>query len=199
MHDEVKARTLFATHYHELTRLAGRLTACRCTMSGRVNGRATWSCCTRSPMAPPTAATALRSPGLPECRRWSSPAPRKCWIALEEGREATGGIAAGLDDLPLFAAAVPTELPEDPLDRSDRGARPRPVDPARGARRALRTQATGGGAAANEPTLRPGQRPARDYRSPRACRTDCSARPATNAVPSLPTRSTLAGRRLPAA
>ncbi len=25
MHDEVKARTLFATHYHELTRLAGRL------------------------------------------------------------------------------------------------------------------------------------------------------------------------------
>src|SRR4029079_5310223 len=27
MHDEIKARTLFATHYHELTRLADRLEA----------------------------------------------------------------------------------------------------------------------------------------------------------------------------
>ena len=34
---------------------------------------------------------------------------------LEEGREATGGIAAGLDDLPLFAAVVPSEAPQDPL------------------------------------------------------------------------------------
>ena len=25
MHDGIQARTLFATHYHELTRLAGRL------------------------------------------------------------------------------------------------------------------------------------------------------------------------------
>ena len=33
---------------------------------------------------------------------------------LEAGRDATGGIAAGLDDLPLFAAAAP-ELAADPL------------------------------------------------------------------------------------
>jgi DNA mismatch repair protein MutS len=34
---------------------------------------------------------------------------------LEEGRAATGGIAAGLDDLPLFAAAMPEEAPADPV------------------------------------------------------------------------------------
>jgi DNA mismatch repair protein MutS len=33
---------------------------------------------------------------------------------LEAGRDATGGIAAGLDDLPLFAAAEPEPTP-DPL------------------------------------------------------------------------------------
>ena len=69
MHDEVQCRTLFATHYHELTRLAGRLDACRCTMSARASGRATWSCSTKSPTAPPTAATASRSPSSPGFRR----------------------------------------------------------------------------------------------------------------------------------
>jgi DNA mismatch repair protein MutS len=35
---------------------------------------------------------------------------------LEAGREKTGGIAAGLDDLPLFAAMVAEEAaPVDPL------------------------------------------------------------------------------------
>ena len=34
---------------------------------------------------------------------------------LEEGRAATGGIAAGLDDLPLFAAAAEEEKASDPL------------------------------------------------------------------------------------
>ena len=34
---------------------------------------------------------------------------------LEAGRDATGGIAAGLDDLPLFAAAVEAEPAPDPL------------------------------------------------------------------------------------
>ena len=51
---QVQARTLFATHYHELTRLADRLDACRSIMSGRANGRATLSCCTKSPTARPT-------------------------------------------------------------------------------------------------------------------------------------------------
>jgi DNA mismatch repair protein MutS len=34
---------------------------------------------------------------------------------LEAGRDATGGIAAGLDDLPLFAAATAPEHKPDPL------------------------------------------------------------------------------------
>jgi DNA mismatch repair protein MutS len=34
---------------------------------------------------------------------------------LEAGRDATGGIAAGLDDLPLFAAASDAEPPRDAL------------------------------------------------------------------------------------
>jgi DNA mismatch repair protein MutS len=35
---------------------------------------------------------------------------------LEAGRDATGGIAAGLDDLPLFAsAAAAPQAPRDPL------------------------------------------------------------------------------------
>jgi DNA mismatch repair protein MutS len=35
---------------------------------------------------------------------------------LEAGRDATGGIAAGLDDLPLFAAAAEPETGADPLN-----------------------------------------------------------------------------------
>jgi DNA mismatch repair protein MutS len=34
---------------------------------------------------------------------------------LEAGRDATGGIAAGLDDLPLFASQQPESPPADPL------------------------------------------------------------------------------------
>jgi len=39
---------------------------------------------------------------------------RSVLAKLEAGRDATGGIAAGLDDLPLFAAAEPEHGP-DPL------------------------------------------------------------------------------------
>jgi DNA mismatch repair protein MutS len=34
---------------------------------------------------------------------------------LEAGRDATGGIAAGLDDLPLFAAAAEPDHSPDPI------------------------------------------------------------------------------------
>jgi len=40
---------------------------------------------------------------------------RSVLAKLEAGRDATGGIAAGLDDLPLFAAAVEPEHAPDPL------------------------------------------------------------------------------------
>jgi DNA mismatch repair protein MutS len=34
---------------------------------------------------------------------------------LEAGRDATGGVAAGLDDLPLFASAAEPEQARDPI------------------------------------------------------------------------------------
>ena len=95
MHDQVRCRTLFATHYHELTRLADRLDACRCTMSGRANGRATWSCCTRSPTAPPTAATALPSPSSPACRRGRRRAPSRCSPSWKPGATRPAGSPPG--------------------------------------------------------------------------------------------------------
>ena len=86
MHDQAKCRTLFATHYHELTRLAGTARLrCRCTTSARASGRAISSFCMKSRAARPTAATASRSPSWRACR------PRS-WPAREVGaREARGG------------------------------------------------------------------------------------------------------------
>jgi DNA mismatch repair protein MutS len=40
---------------------------------------------------------------------------RSVLAKLEAGRDATGGIAAGLDDLPLFAAAAEPDHAPDPL------------------------------------------------------------------------------------
>jgi DNA mismatch repair protein MutS len=40
---------------------------------------------------------------------------RSVLAKLEAGRDATGGIAAGLDDLPLFAASPESEAAPDPL------------------------------------------------------------------------------------
>ena len=76
-------------------------------MSARANGRATSSCSTRSPSGP-----ADRSYGIAVAKLAGVPpvvlARAKSVLArLEAGRDATGGIAAGLDDLPLFAAAAP--------------------------------------------------------------------------------------------
>ena len=78
-------------------------------MSARASGRAIWSCSTKSPTAPPTAATASPSPSSPGCRRRSLARAKSVLAKLEAGRDATGGIAAGLDDLPLFASAAPAE------------------------------------------------------------------------------------------
>jgi hypothetical protein len=72
------------------------------------------SCSTKSPPAPPTAATESPSPSSLGSRLQSSRA-RAVLAKLEAGRDATGGIAAGLDDLPLFAATAETERAPEPL------------------------------------------------------------------------------------
>ncbi len=115
MHDDVKARTLFATHYHELTRLADR---CDALSLHHVRARE-WKGdlvllheLAKGPADRSYGIAVARLAGMPP----AVVARAKSVLAkLEAGRDATGGIAAGLDDLPLFAAMVPDEPAPDPL------------------------------------------------------------------------------------
>ena len=106
MHDDVKCRTLFATHYHELTRLAGRLD---CLSLHHVRAREWKGDLVLLHEVADGAAD--RSYGIAVAKLAGLPPAvvgraRAVLAKLEAGRDATGGIAAGLDDLPLFAAAA---------------------------------------------------------------------------------------------
>jgi DNA mismatch repair protein MutS len=114
MHDHVKCRTLFATHYHELTRLAGRLDA---LSLHHVRAREWKGDLVLLHEVADGAAD--RSYGIAVAKLAGLPPAvlgraRSVLAKLEAGRDATGGIAAGLDDLPLFAAAEPDQRP-DPI------------------------------------------------------------------------------------
>lgn len=115
MHDEIKSRTLFATHYHELTRLAGRLES---LSLHHVRARE-WKgeLVLLHELA---GGAADRSYGIAVAKLAGlSPSviarARSVLAKLEAGRDATGGIAAGLDDLPLFAAAGEAGPTLDPV------------------------------------------------------------------------------------
>ena len=115
MHDQAKCRTLFATHYHELTRLAGRLDA---LSLHHVRARE-WKgeLVLLHELAD---GAADRSYGIAVAKLAGLPPAvvaraRSVLAKLEAGRDATGGIAAGLDDLPLFAASGETERAPDLL------------------------------------------------------------------------------------
>jgi DNA mismatch repair protein MutS len=116
IHDVAKCRCLFATHYHELTRLAERLDA---LSLHHVRARE-WKneLVFLHEVAP---GPADRSYGIAVAKLAGLPLPvvaraKSVLAKLEEGRAATGGIAAGLDDLPLFAAAAAQQEPApDPL------------------------------------------------------------------------------------
>jgi DNA mismatch repair protein MutS len=115
MHDQVKCRTLFATHYHELTRLAGRLDA---LSLHHVRAREWKGDLVLLHEVADGAAD--RSYGIAVAKLAGLPPAvvaraRAVLAKLEAGRDATGGIAAGLDDLPLFAAAETPDLAPDPL------------------------------------------------------------------------------------
>ena len=111
IHEDNRCRCLFATHYHELTRLAER---CDALSLHHVRARE-WKgdLVLLHELAD---GPADRSYGL-AVARLAGMAPQtvaraKAVLAkLEAGRAKTGGLAAGLDDLPLFAAAA---LPEEP-------------------------------------------------------------------------------------
>ena len=115
MHDEVRCRTLFATHYHELTRLAGRLD----NLSLHHVRAREWKG-DLVLLHEVADGAADRSYGIAVAKLAGLPpsvvARAKSVLAkLEAGRDATGGIAAGLDDLPLFATAPEPGAAPDPI------------------------------------------------------------------------------------
>jgi DNA mismatch repair protein MutS len=115
MHDQAKCRTLFATHYHELTRLAGRLDS---LSLHHVRAREWKGDLVLLHEVADGAAD--RSYGIAVAKLAGLPpsvvARAKAVLGkLEAGRDATGGIAAGLDDLPLFAAGAESEQQTDAL------------------------------------------------------------------------------------
>jgi DNA mismatch repair protein MutS len=117
VHEVNKCRCLFATHYHELTRLAETLPA---LSLHHVRARE-WKG-DLVLMHEVAEGPADRSYGIAVARLAGLPpavlARAKAVLAkLEAGRAKTGGIAAGLDDLPLFAASIEAkeDLNPDPL------------------------------------------------------------------------------------
>jgi DNA mismatch repair protein MutS len=117
IHDRNRCRCLFATHYHELTRLAERLDSLSLHHVRAREWKGDLVLLHELAKGP-----ADRSYGLAVAKLAGLPPPvlarAKAVLAkLEAGRAATGGIAAGLDDLPLFAAAASQEeeKAEDPV------------------------------------------------------------------------------------
>ena len=115
IHDQCRCRCLFATHYHELTRLAERLDSLSLHHVRAREWKGDLVLLHEVANGP-----ADRSYGIAVAKLAGLPPPvlarAKAVLAkLEQGRAATGGIAAGLDDLPLFAAAAPEPAEPDPL------------------------------------------------------------------------------------
>ncbi len=114
VHAVNRSRCLFATHYHELSRLAE---TCEALSLHHVRARE-WQgdLVLLHELAE---GPADRSYGLAVAKLAGVPAPvvaraRAVLERLEKGRAETGGLAAGLGDLPLFAAAV--AAPEEVVD-----------------------------------------------------------------------------------
>nr|WP_295670811.1 DNA mismatch repair protein MutS [Sphingomonas sp.] len=115
IHEDNRCRCLFATHYHELTRLAER---CDALTLHHVRARE-WKG-DLVLLHEVSQGPADRSYGLAVARLAGLPpvtiARAKAVLAkLEAGRAKTGGLAAGLDDLPLFAALQ--EVAEEETDK----------------------------------------------------------------------------------
>jgi DNA mismatch repair protein MutS len=109
IHDIGRSRCLFATHYHELTRLAERLDALSLHHVRAREWKGDLVFLHEVAEGP-----ADRSYGLAVAKLAGLPPPviaraREVLKRLEAGRQASGGLAAGLDDLPLFAAQVKVE------------------------------------------------------------------------------------------
>ena len=109
VHEQLKCRCLFATHYHELARLAD---TCDALSLHHVRARE-WKgdLVLLHELA---RGAADRSYGLSVAKLAGVPGPvikraKSVLDRLEKGRAETGGLAAGLGDLPLFAASIEAE------------------------------------------------------------------------------------------
>ena len=107
MHDQVRCRTLFATHYHELTRLAERLDALSLHHVRAREWKGDLVLLHEVAAGPADRSYGIAVAKLAGVPRRSLARAKSVLAKLEAGRDATGGIAAGLDDLPLFAASPP--------------------------------------------------------------------------------------------
>ncbi|MEI9850959.1 MAG: DNA mismatch repair protein MutS [Sphingomonas sp.] len=114
IHEDNRCRCLFATHYHELTRLAER---CDALTLHHVRARE-WKGdlvllheVAEGPADRSYGIAVARLAGLPPL---TIKRAKAVLDKLEAGRARTGGLAAGLDDLPLFAAAA--EAGEETID-----------------------------------------------------------------------------------
>ncbi len=124
VHGTNRCRCLFATHYHELSRLAA---SCEALSLHHVRARE-WKG-DLVLLHEVTEGPADRSYGLAVARLAGVPASvltraKQVLDRLERGRAETGGLAAGLGDLPLFAAALEAQAAEvdalrDRLDAID--------------------------------------------------------------------------------
>ncbi|MDF7776614.1 DNA mismatch repair protein MutS [Sphingomonas sp. AOB5] len=114
IHEDNRCRCLFATHYHELTRLAER-----CDALSLHNVRAREWKGDLVLLHEVAEGPADRSYGIAVARLAGLPPvtikrAQGVLDKLEAGRQQTGGLAAGLDDLPLFAVAM--EQMEEKID-----------------------------------------------------------------------------------
>jgi DNA mismatch repair protein MutS len=116
VHEINRCRCLFATHYHELTRLAETLPSLSLHHVRAREWKGDLVLLHEVSEGP-----ADRSYGLAVARLAGLPTAvlkraKDVLSRLEAGKAKTGGIAAGLDDLPLFAAAAAQEEEKaDPL------------------------------------------------------------------------------------
>ena len=105
LHEANRCRAVFATHYHELTRLADKLEAAPTRICAPRNGRAIWCSCTKSRPAPADRSYGIQVAKLAGLPKSAVERARAVLARLEQ----TGGGAARVeiaDDLPLFAQVM---------------------------------------------------------------------------------------------
>ncbi len=141
LHEVNRCRGLFATHYHELTALAGGLEqlACRTMRVKEWQGEVVFL--HEVAPAPPTAPMASMSPGSPACPSRCWRAPRRCCSGSRRARPGArprGSPTTCRCSPPRAAGGGPADRRRRPSP-VERAARRQPgrAEPARGARSAL--------------------------------------------------------------